>query len=295
MSITLEQLKKIAPTGRADLLQAIVVNSPVLFPQYGLTTKSRVAHFIAQIAHESDGFKTVVEYASGKAYEGRKDLGNNKAGDGVKYKGRGYIQLTGRANYTVYGSRLGLDLVNNPKLAEIPVNALRIALEYWKVKKLNQYADKNDILTITKRINGGTNGLSDRKLYLDRANRYIEVITEPVKTPEEVREILPSLNVESVEQFQKQQGLVVDGTVGPATEAAIEKKLESGTAQGDAKPSVTDVLKSEAVISSVAVTAGSSAMYALTASTILQWLVVVLVVAIFAWIAYKKIKEEMNG
>jgi putative chitinase len=109
------------------------------------------------------------EYASGKAYEGRKDLGNTQPGDGKRYKGRGIFQLTGRANYKSYGDRLGLDLVATPELASDVMNAVKIACEYWTDKKLNDYADKDDVKMITKRINGGYNGLEDRERYLKRA------------------------------------------------------------------------------------------------------------------------------
>lgn len=296
MVITLEQLKQITPKGRADLLQAIVVNSPILFREYGLTTKSRVAHFLAQIAHESDGFKTVVEYASGDAYEGRKDLGNTQKGDGRKYKGRGYIQLTGRANYATYGNLLGLDLINNPKLAEIPLNALRIALEYWKVKKLNQFADKDDVTTITKRINGGTNGLQDRINYLNKFKKVIQVTPVPVMKKEEVEAILPTVGAKTVEEFQEKKGLVVDGVVGDATRQALDEEVNKTTLQGkEVKPTVTDILKSPEVIAPTAVTVGGSLVGALTSSLVLQIVVGIIVLAVFCWIAYKKIKEEING
>lgn len=296
MVITLEQLKQVTPKGRADLLQAIVVNSPILFQEYGLTTKSRVVHFLAQIAHESDGFKTVVEYASGDAYEGRKDLGNTKKGDGRKYKGRGYIQLTGRANYAAYGNLLGLDLINNPKLAEIPVNALRIALEYWKAKKLNQYADKDDINTITRRINGGTNGLSDRINYLNKFKKVIQITPVPVMKKEEVEAILPTVDAKTVEEFQEKKGLVVDGVVGEATKDALDQEVNKTTLQGnEAKPAVIDILKSPEVLAPTAVTVGGSLVGALTSSLVLQIVVGIIVLAVFGWIAYKKIKEEMNA
>src|SRR5262249_24913671 len=88
--------------------------------QFAIDSRLRVAHFLAQICHESDGFCTTVEYASGDAYEGRASLGNTKPGDGRRFKGRGLIQLTGRANYTQYGKLLDLDLVTNPDLTHEP-------------------------------------------------------------------------------------------------------------------------------------------------------------------------------
>lgn len=121
------------------------------------------AHFLAQLAHESDGFKTVQEYASGKAYEGRKDLGNTQKGDGVRYKGRGYIQCTGRANYTSFTKDTGFDVINKPELLLEPEYAMMVSQWYWSKHNLNALALKDDLRTITKKINGGVNGLADRE------------------------------------------------------------------------------------------------------------------------------------
>lgn len=140
-----------------------LLNQEYILVQGGLITQKRIAHFIAQMAWESDGFHTLTEYASGKAYEGRKDLGNTVPGDGPRYKGRGLIQLTGRYNYRKYGKALGIDLERNPDLAV--QYALQIALKYWNDKGLNFLADKDDIRGITKAINGGYNGLEGREHY----------------------------------------------------------------------------------------------------------------------------------
>jgi peptidoglycan hydrolase-like protein with peptidoglycan-binding domain len=98
-------------------------------------------------------------------------LGNNQPGDGYRFRGRGFIQLTGRANYTDIGRRIGLDLANNPDLAAEPSNALLCAAGFWDRGKLNQYADQNNINIITQRINGGHNGLADRKNEFAKAQR----------------------------------------------------------------------------------------------------------------------------
>src|SRR5712671_3750209 len=123
-------------------------------PQIGIDTPLREAHFLAQLAHESGGFiydhelwgptKTQI------GYEGRKDLGNTRTGDGKRYSGRGYIQLTGRANYAKYGKALGLPLEDQPEIAATPKVAVQVACQYWADHALNQYADKDDITTITK-------------------------------------------------------------------------------------------------------------------------------------------------
>lgn len=133
----------------------------------------QVRYFLAQLAHESGGLVYTKELASGKAYEGRKDLGNVKAGDGIRFKGRGYIQITGRANYTALAKDLGIDCVNHPEMLEQPHWALMSALWFWKTKHLNKYADKDDFTGLTRAINGGTNGMADRLAWLKKANHAI--------------------------------------------------------------------------------------------------------------------------
>lgn len=136
---------------------------------FGIVGRLREAAFIAQIAHETDGFHTLEEYASGAAYEGRADLGNTEKGDGRRFKGRGAIQLTGRANYQTYGRLLGLRLEQQPELAALPKHAFLIAGLYWSKHGLNKLADRQDFVGITRVINGGTNGLADRQTYYRRA------------------------------------------------------------------------------------------------------------------------------
>jgi putative chitinase len=162
IKVTAAILRAVAPRGRADIIEHVAKALDAQAPSAGITTADRMGHFLAQASHETDGFKTLHEYASGEAYEGRKDLGNVKPGDGPRFKGRGIFQLTGRANYGRYGKRLGLDLERYPEKAADPEVSVKIALLYWIDKGLNALADKGDILGITKRINGGRNGLDDR-------------------------------------------------------------------------------------------------------------------------------------
>lgn len=147
-----------------------------------ITPGLREAHAMAQFLHESGGFQFKRELASGQAYEGRLDLGNTQPGDGRRFRGRGWIQITGRANYKRFGKVLGINLEANPELAETDENAARIACAYWNDRDLNKFADRDDILTITRRINGGTNGLADRKNKLALAKRVLN-LEEP--EPEE--------------------------------------------------------------------------------------------------------------
>jgi putative chitinase len=136
---------------------------------FAIDTRLRIAHFLAQTCHESAGFRTTEEFASGAQYEGRADLGNCNPGDGPCYKGRGLLQLTGRANYCKLGPMLGCDLERQPELAAEPVLSLRIACEFWKKNAINALCDADDIVAVTRRINGGTNGLDDRRALTAKA------------------------------------------------------------------------------------------------------------------------------
>jgi putative chitinase len=127
-----------------------------------LTTLEGKALFVAQVAHECDRFRTLVEYADGSAYNGRGDLGNTQPGDGPRYKGRGFIQITGRANYRDAGAALGLPLLDSPQLAEDPQNAARILTWYWTTRKITPPADAGRLSEVTQIINGGQNGAADR-------------------------------------------------------------------------------------------------------------------------------------
>lgn len=144
------------------------------FAEYGLMDSAqRLAHFLAQVIHESGSFRYMEEIASGSAYEGRADLGNREPGDGKRYKGRGPIQITGRANYRTFGRRIGIDIESNPEIAAVPSIGLHLALEYWKSRNLNVLADTDDVVGITRKINGGTNGLADRKAHLAKVKGWL--------------------------------------------------------------------------------------------------------------------------
>ena len=100
-------------------------------------------------------------------------MGNTQKGDGPRYKGRGLLQLTGRANYADYGKALGVDLVNNPTLAAQPALSLKIACEYWKRHNIDADCDRDDVQAVTRKVNGGLNGLSDRITFTQKAKAAV--------------------------------------------------------------------------------------------------------------------------
>lgn len=189
--ITAEHLAAIA--GRARPLMASLAESiNATCPLYEIDTPQEYCHFLAQACHETDHFKTLREYASGRAYEGRVDLGNTRPGDGPRYKGRGIFQTTGRANYLQLGIKKGRrDLfINNPELLEQPEYAVWSACEYWQTRGLNDAANHADTDVLKKKyrkniidvspveyisitINGGYNGMDERKKFYAVAQQVL--------------------------------------------------------------------------------------------------------------------------
>lgn len=218
-------IRKIAPEGKLNIIDGLADSMPQVIKIANLNTPARISQFLAQVAHESDGFRTATEYASGKEYNGRVDLGNRKGtNDGVTYKGRGLIQLTGRFNYQKMSEKLGVDLIKNPALAaQFPYAALTAAY-YWRDHNLNALADIGDIDGITRRINGGYNGLSQRKMYLRKAQAEINDITMAQRRLQELR--YPPGGVDgrvglltrsAIRDFQDANGLPVSGELTPET------------------------------------------------------------------------------
>lgn len=170
---TLDSLKKLTPRAKLDLAE-IAKWFDNYAPAFSVDTPNRKQAFFSQAAHETAGFNTFEEYASGQAYEGRKDLGNIQPGDGVKFKGRGIFQITGRNNYRTISKKIFNDerLINNPELLEKPEYAVLSALIFWNTRALNQYADlgtEEGYKTITRKINGGLNGWADRLSLWEKA------------------------------------------------------------------------------------------------------------------------------
>lgn len=143
--------------------------------KYEINTPLRLAAFLAQIGHESGRFRYTEEIAKGYAYEGRKDLGNTQKGDGLKFKGRGLIQITGRYNYTELSNDLGIDFVSQPMMLSLPEYAVWSACWYWDKRKLNTMADEGRFRDITKAINGGYNGLEDREKLYSKCKRMLNI------------------------------------------------------------------------------------------------------------------------
>lgn len=169
LSVTQERLLRLAPQGRAGIVAGLAASFDRSAAAAGITTRLRLCHFLAQAAHESDRFRTLEEYrgpAYFARYDGRRDLGNTQAGDGARYHGRGLFQLTGRANYRRYGALIGLDLEGSPERAKEPAVSLAIAFAYWRDRGCNAAADADDLVAVTKLINGGRNGLAQRRQLL---------------------------------------------------------------------------------------------------------------------------------
>ena len=176
MPITVQQLLQILPNaGQVAAVFVPALNTSM--NRYQIIGSKRVAAFVAQIGHESGQLKYVKEIwgptAAQARYEGRKDLGNTVAGDGSKYRGRGLIQITGRANYMACGEALSLDLIKQPELLEKPQHACMSAAWFWATKGLSTLADAGQFDKITQRINGGQNGAADRQALYARALKVL--------------------------------------------------------------------------------------------------------------------------
>jgi len=197
-NFTKEQLGEMIP-GNPYLDQWFHALSEIL-PEYEINTPQRVAAFLAQCAHESGGFRALKENLNYKAaslrrvfpkyfpddaianayankgemianrvYANRMGNGDEQSGDGFRYCGRGLIQLTGKNNYTLFAGSLDMAVEDVPEYLGTFEGAVQSACYFWESTNLNQYADSGDILTMTKRINGGTIGLEDRVKHYNHA------------------------------------------------------------------------------------------------------------------------------
>src|SRR6185436_19947882 len=185
--LTIEQLQAIMPQLPAAKRTTYFPFLTAAVTEFGIDQPARTAAFLAQLAHESAQFKFMEEIWGPTAAQRRYEppdklattLGNTEPGDGFRFKGRGPIQVTGRANYRRFGDLLGLDLVATPVQAASPEVAFRIAALFWSKKGLNELADRvtpEAFREITRRINGGFNGLAERQRFYETAKTVLAVV-----------------------------------------------------------------------------------------------------------------------
>jgi putative chitinase len=204
--ITLSLLQKVCPKTKKEVLERYVDPLNKICKQYGiLDNHKRVAAFLAQVAHESGGFNFTrenlnysakalqsvfrkyfstealakqyerkPEQIANRVYASRMGNGDEKSGDGWAYRGRGLIQLTGKDNYTRFASSIKKTLKETVEYLETNEGAVVSAAWFWDTNKLNTFCDKDDFVTLTKRINGGTNGLEDRKHHYELALKVLK-------------------------------------------------------------------------------------------------------------------------
>ncbi len=285
-----DAVSRIAPHARENYREATRQGGP-LFEQHGITTPLRMAHFLAQALHETGGFTILREnmnysstrlieifgvnhhsaavtaseavklagfpeaiadrvYGLGNPHKAH-ELGNTQPGDGFRYRGNGVLQTTGRGNHRRMGAACGVDLEGNPDLAVAPEHALKPALNEWTANALNTFADKNDIRTITLRINGGLTGFKEREAWFNTVWPLLKSDNQPAEAWESSAEddnvkwlqkalndlgANPKLVVDghygpttrrAVQEFQAAARLGVDGIAGPVTEAAIKLRLST--------------------------------------------------------------------
>ena len=252
-NFTLEQVEGILHRDDAHEWYDAMVE---ILPKYQIDTPKRVAGFIAQTAHESASYKTITENLnySAKAldaifgkyfkragvdaheyhrqprkianriYAGRMDNGDTSSGDGWTFRGGGILQLTGRYNYTQFGKTVGMSAEEATDYVRTPKGAIESACWFWTANNINKYCDKNDIVGMTKRINGGTIGLADRKKHYAHA---LAVFGGKVEFEEDTDDSTYKLlrkgsKGSGVKKLQEALGLDADGDFGPGTEAAVK-------------------------------------------------------------------------
>lgn len=267
--LTADRIRKFAPGARADIVAALVDGADEIAAA-GINTPLRLQHFLAQIYPETGGLKFVEEnlrYSAkrltevwpgrfptlaaaqpfannpqalaNKVYGGR--LGNNRSGDGWRYRGRGMMQTTGRSNYRAAGYE------DDPDALADPATGLRAALTFWKDNGCNAIADRDDVAALRKRINGGSHGLADARAALAKAKRIFTEATAPsrpqriVSAPVELEateHIADPHQVSLVQTWLRNLGYTEigtpDGKIGPYTRSTIAAyRLAKGLPPGD--------------------------------------------------------------
>jgi predicted chitinase len=183
VALTVEQFRSSCPKLTEEKAVAYLPMMMAACSEFGITTPLRLASWLAQAGHESGSFRYLQEIwgptTAQLKYEPPSSvaskLGNIRPGDGYRFKGRGPIQVTGRYNYEKAGKALGMDLITHPELAADPIQAFRISAWWWKEHGCNEIADTGNMVALTRRINGGTNGLADREKRFDLACQVLGV------------------------------------------------------------------------------------------------------------------------
>lgn len=222
-SVSLQEFTSMSPGIDPNTAKVYLPHLNASMLRANISSDARKAAYIAQLGHESDGFNTLEEYASGADYEGRRDLGNTQKGDGKRFKGRGPIQITGRANYRSYGDAVGVDLIKDPALAATPGVGFQLAAEYWKRNDLNRYADRGEFDTVTQRINGGQNGRADRRSRWATAK---SVLAKNANKPKVVAQPAPALAPSAPTVGPSAPGATT-GPAGPGEAEAAGGALDS--------------------------------------------------------------------
>ncbi len=240
------------PRAPQAYLDAFAATADAVFARFQISaTTNRLYFFLAQIAHESDALTLIEENLNYSAqaivnawpkrfpseadaapfarnpeklansvYANRMGNGPPESGDGYQFRGRGYIQITGRETYQAIGAIAGLDLEGSPDLAEDPAHALLVSCAFWQWKNLNAICDTGDFTAVTRRINGGTNGLADRVAWLDKVRRTFA-------NPPTADDHPPPTDVIAIQQALRAQGMTeigaADGLIGPRTISAITR------------------------------------------------------------------------
>ncbi len=259
---TKSQLRDLYPLASAGHLNAFDRQAADLLGQYGIADKTlRLHYFLAQIGHEAGGLTVTSEnlnYSASRlmavwprrfptmnvarsyarkpeklanyVYGNRMGNGGAETGDGWRFRGRGFIQITGRDGYRRVGDIAGIDLENNPDLAMQPSNSLLVACAFWKWKKLNAICDRGNYLSVTRRINGGFNGLADRKAWLTKVRR---ILGGPAQYPIEI-EVQQIIDVQrALQEAGYPEVGAADGVVGSNTIGAITRfRLDHGLPEG---------------------------------------------------------------
>ncbi len=226
--ITASDILDLSATAVPAIVQGIVDNQQ-LIARGEIETPLRICHFMAQLAHESAHFRTTREFASGNAYEGRKDLGNVQPGDGPRYRGRGLIQTTGRANYREARDDIRKIVPEAPDFEQQPMElekfpwALLSAVSYWRRRNINRFADRDDIRAVTRAVNGGLNGFDDRQRYLIKAKAIwlaesTPTARNPTLHPGDRNDAVVDLQNELIDAGYR---LLVDGHYGDHTREAV--------------------------------------------------------------------------